>query len=324
MNRYWEMEVFAAAVEHGSFSAAARHLDTTPSTVSKLIQRLENRLGVRLVLRSSRSLRLTQEGETYYKAARRVIEEMTEADNSVGPGADHIRGVLRVHSILSFAKYQLAPRMPHFMARHPHVRVEFLIGSESVNLTTGGIDIAIQSGEPTVQTLHARRIGSSRWIVCAAPDYLQRHGTPQTLEELRTHNCLNFTMSTGWNEWPFRVAGESVVFEPRGTAGSNQGEMLLALARAGVGIVRHAEFHVADDIRSGRLVPLLTQYHDDSRESLYALYSHRRNLSPRVSAFLQFLVESFGNAAFGPGTEDGAAHCEIDSQSLVRNAEVGS
>ncbi len=294
MDRLGELAAFSAAVEEGSFSAAARRLDLTPSAVSKLIQRLESRLGTRLFHRTSRSLHLTQEGDTYYRRARSVLDEMAEADNSISTKAGRVRGVHRVHMMLTFAKYQLAHRMPEFLARHPSLRVEFILGTEPVNLVEQGIDIAIQSGEPRNRSLYrrTRRFGEMDHLRGAFLPGTARRAAPSGGAALA--QLLDFTFRTAWNAWPLRSGGATLVVDPRGNAGSNQGEMLLELARAGIGIVRHAEFHIGDDIRAGRLVPLLSAFHDGAEEALYAVYLHRRNLSPRVTVFLKFLQDNFG------------------------------
>lgn len=293
MDRLRELEILIKVASEGSFSAAARKLDLSPSAISKLIRRMEDRLGVQLFVRNSRALRLTPEGKALYQSGRRLIEEVIDAENAVAHSGRAVRGTLRVHTTLSFAKYQVAPRLPEFLEEHPRLRIEFQLGAEPIDLLANDVDVAILSGTPKGSSLVMRRITASRWIICAAPSYLARKGVPHRPEDLAAHNCLNFTIQTHWNAWPLKARSSTIVVEPHGNAGSNQGEMLLALARAGVGIVRHAEFHVGEDLRSGRLVPVLEDFQDPSEEPIYAVFANRRNVRPCVRAFLAFLTREF-------------------------------
>jgi Transcriptional regulator len=293
MDRFEEMRVFVRVAEDGGFSAASRTLSLTPSAISKLIARLEARLGVRLFQRSSRQVFLTAEGENFYAGALRALEAVDEAE-AVSLGAGTPTGILRIRSVPTFARYQLAPLMPEFLRRHPRLQVEFLLSNEGVGLLDGNVDVAIRSGELTDSSLISRRIASSRWIICASPRYLEAHGTPASAVDLANHECLNFSMSTHWNAWPFTTGnGQPSRVKARGRIAANQGDMLLALARAGMGIVRLAEFHISEDLADGRLVPLFPDQQDDTEEPIYAVYQNRRHLSPRVRVFLDFLEESF-------------------------------
>ena len=297
MDRFREITVFLRVVETGSFSAAARDLSLNPSTVSKLITRIEERLGTRLFARSSRVVRLTADGEVFQAGALRALEAMEEVETEIAssraPGL--IKGILRIHSLPAFARYQLTPLMPAFLARHPDLHVEFVLGNEAPDFIEQKIDIAIQSGELVDSALIGRRIGTSRWVICAAPSYLNRFGTPQTPADLKSHNCLNFTRETPFSEWPVAEGGtrSPTRISVGGSISSNHGEMLLDLARLGVGIVRLAEFHIGQDLRTGSLVPLLQEYQTPQEEPIYALYLHRRLTHLRVRAFLDFLEENF-------------------------------
>ncbi|GEO18260.1 substrate binding domain-containing protein [Microvirga aerophila] len=207
-----------------------------------------------------------------------------------------VKGTLRIHSLPAFARYQLAPRMPAFLARYPDLHVEFLLSNETPNFIEQKIDISIQSGALVDSALIGRKLGTSRWVICAAPSYLAAHGTPVTPADLKDHNCLNFTPEIPFREWPV-IDGETrntTRITVSGNISSNHGEMLLDLARLGIGIVRLAEFHIGDDLRKGSLVPLLREYQNDEEEPIHALYLHRRLTHIRVRTFLDFLEESFG------------------------------
>jgi DNA-binding transcriptional LysR family regulator len=283
-----DIAVFVQVAEDGDFSAAARTLTLTPSTISKSIARLEDHLGRRLLHRSSRSMRLTPEGQSFLDAAHRVLDAVEEAEAVVSATPS---GTLRVRSVPTFARYQVAPLMPAFRRLYPKLRVEFVLSNERTAFLDDGADVAIASGDLPSSSLIARRIASSRWIICASPAYLAEYGTPASPDDLDRHECLNFLMATKWNSWS--TAGTGLNTE--GGILANQGDMLLALARAGAGIVRLAEFHISDDLKAGRLVALFPEHQDRAEEPIYVLYQDKRNLSPRIRVFLTFLQEAFAN-----------------------------
>jgi DNA-binding transcriptional LysR family regulator len=288
-----ELEVFFAAVDCGSFSAAGRRLGLSPSAVSKLVARLEDRLGVRLLHRTPRALTLTEAGRALHEEGQGVFDALASAENAVRACADDISGTLRVHSMVTFAKHQLAPVIKDFLDRHPRLRIEFHLSNEAVDFVEHSIDVSIQGGPLPDSSLVARRLLDSPWIICAAPDYLARHGTPRTPADLAHHNCLNFTQRTHWNTWPLVEDGEERPVAARGNAGANLGDMLLELARRGLGLVRLAEFHVGEDLRAGRLVPVLEAFRPPAQEPLYLVWQSRKHQSPRVRAFLAFMEARF-------------------------------
>lgn len=293
MDRYNEMLVFIRAVEDGGFSAAGRNLSRTPSAVSKLIARIEERLGVMLFHRSHRTPALTREGEAYYAAALRAVEAVEEAETTVRlrSGTDEI---LRVRSMPTFATAQLAPLIPSFRRENPALQLEIQLSIEPGNLLEGGIDVAIHVGHLEDSALVARRLTSTRWIICASPDYLRDRGTPQTPDELARHTCLNFVSSLRASHWLVKSgANQSRRIRVTGDFVTNQGQMLLEMARAGAGIVRLAEFHVVQDLLSGRLVELFPDHQSPEEDPIYAVYQGKRHLSHRVRAFLDFLNASF-------------------------------
>ena len=301
MNQLADLEVFIAVVETGSFSAAARRLGRTPSAVSKLISRMEERLRTLLFERTSREVRLTEAGHTLHREGLRVLEALAEAENALLTHEEDARGTIRVHSIFTFAKYQLAPIIPRFLADNPAVRVEFLLNNDPMDMVENNIDVAIHSGALPDSSLIARRLLSSRWIVCASPEYLRKHGAPATPEDLARHNCLNFTHRTHWNTWPFTTAPRGI--KAAGTLGANQGDMLMQLALHGAGIVRLAEFHIHAELAAGRLVPVLPALQPTREEPLFVVYKSRKFLNPKVRAFLDFLDRQFAD---GPLLSRGA------------------
>ncbi len=288
-DRIRELAFFLRVSEEASFSAAARSLDLDPSTISKVIQRLENRLGVRLFHRTSRVLKLTQEGEQFLSAAQKVIAALEEAEQSLGPaGASEASGVLRLSSTPAFARHHLAPLMPEFIALCPQLRVEFVLAATPPDLFEQQIDVSFQSGNIPDSTLVARRVAVARWRLVASPAYLQAHGQPGTPADLATHTCLNFLPGSYRSRWPLNVAGQIETQEPKAVAAANNGDMLCALAVAGLGITRLADYHAAADIAAGRLVSLLEEFAQPA-EPIYAVYASKRHLSVRVRVFLDFI-----------------------------------
>jgi DNA-binding transcriptional LysR family regulator len=285
-DRFREFEVFVAVVEAGSLSGAARRLGCTPSAVSKLIERLEGRIGARLLQRTSRAIALTAEGRSFHRAAAHALEAVNEAESVMLDASAPAEGTLRVHTSLYFAQHQLAPLLPEFLARHPRLRIEFLMSSEPVDLIQANIDVSIQVGQVTSPNLIAKRIGTARWVVCAAPAYLQRHGFPRRHEDLQHHACLNFLPHMPRSAWPMHNAA---AVQPAGWLASNSDSFLRVLACQGLGIARLSDFQVAQDLHAGRLVALLTQQLASDPEPIYAVLQSRRNLSVRVKVFMRFL-----------------------------------
>jgi DNA-binding transcriptional LysR family regulator len=300
LDRFRELTVFLRVVDTGSFSGAARDLALNPSTVSKLIGRIEERLGTRLFARSSRVVRLTADGEVFRAGALRALEALEQAEVEITSLRTPIavKGTLRIHSLPAFARYQLAPRMPAFLARYPDLHVEFLLSNETPNFIEQKIDVSIQSGQLVDSALIGRKLGTSRWVICAASSYLTANGTPVTPADLKDHNCLNFTPEIPFREWPLNNGRSRNItrISVSGSISSNHGEMLLDLARLGLGIVRLAEFHIGSDLRKGSLIPLLSEFQNDEEEPIHALYLHRRLTHIRVRTFIDFLEESFGKA----------------------------
>lgn len=293
-NRAGEMEVFAAAVELGSFSAAGRHLRLTPSAVSKLITRIEDRLGVRLLLRSTRALRLTPEGERYLARARRILGDIEDTEREIASGAEAApRGRVRVNALVGFGVRCVVPLIPEFLARYPEVELDLTLTDSIVDLMEGRVDVALRSGALRDSTLKARKILESRRVVIASPAYLARHGTPQTPADLARHNCLLFNFRQNPFEWPFRdpVTGEVAAQQVSGKFFGDNGPTLRQLCLEGLGLARLGEFHVAPDLAAGRLVRVLERYNPEDIELIHAIFADHQHLPARVRVFVDFLAE---------------------------------
>jgi DNA-binding transcriptional LysR family regulator len=299
MDRFSEFEIYVEVVERGDYSSAARSLNLTPSAVSKAVKRLEDKLGARLLERTSRSMRVTTEGETFYAAVKRALDAAMEAEASVSGSLGTPAGDLRVQLPVTFAIYQVARVMPEFQQRYPAIRVAFILRNEPLDMAEHRIDVAVTIGRPRDSDLLVRKIATTKWVICASPLYLARRGRPETRKDLTKHACLGYALDAPRNNL-FRSeepeASDVMSIESRIAA--NNGSMLQAMARVGCGIVRLAEYHVAADLATGRLVQLFFD-EPDEREDVFALYPRKSRNSARVRAFTDFLQEKFSSASWG-------------------------
>lgn len=283
VDRAREMEVFAAVAQSGSFSAAGRMLDLTPSAVSRTIDRIEARLGVRLMLRTTRVLTLTAEGQTYLAAARRILADLDDAERVISDqGAP--RGRVRVSASLAHGRQRVVPLLGEFARLYPHILIDFNLTDVVVDVAAGQADVAIRFGPLADSPLTARTI-------VASPEYLARRGAPQVPEDLHDHDCLNFNFRRAEPVWPFRRDGRDYALTVRGPIEANNGETLTQLALAGVGVTRVGNFSVADAIETGRLVPLLEAFNPGDREPIHAVFVGGANMPARVRVFVDFLAE---------------------------------
>ncbi|WBV42306.1 LysR substrate-binding domain-containing protein [Pseudoroseomonas cervicalis] len=297
-NRAGEMQAVLLAADLGSFSAAGRRLGLTPSAVSRLVSRLEDRLGTPLLLRSTRALRPTAEGEVYLARARRLLAEIEETERLVTAGALP-RGPLRVSATVGFGTQCLVPLLPEFLARYPGITLDLSLSDGLVDLVEERTDIALRAGALRDSALKARLVLRSRRVVVASPAYLARHGTPRLPQDIAAHNCLGFNFRHRAGGWPFRdpQTGRLSTEATPGNLRANNGPTLRQLCLAGLGLARLARFHVQAEIDAGRLVPLLEEHNAEDVELIHALYVGHGHLASRIRAFIDFLVERMGGGA---------------------------
>jgi DNA-binding transcriptional LysR family regulator len=290
------LALFAAVVEHGSFSAAGRSMGLTASSVARAIDRIEARLGVRLLLRSTRALTLTAEGQAYLQSARRILADLDDAEQQIADqGAP--RGRLRINAALAHGRLCIVPLLKDFTAAYPQILVDIALSDALVDVAGGQADVAIRFGPLADSALTARKLGQSGRVIVASPDYLARHGTPTEPEHLFAHNCLNFNFRRAEPSWPFRRDGQDLMLSVKGGIEANNGETLGQLAVAGVGITRVGAFAVADDIAAGRLVPLLEDYNPGDVELIHAVFVGGTSLPARVRVFVDFLAAKLAGQA---------------------------
>ncbi|WP_027668561.1 LysR family transcriptional regulator [Rhizobium leguminosarum] len=290
INRSGEMEVFVSVVERGGFSAAATARRMTPSAVSKLIARLETRLGARLVNRSTRRLQLTPEGCAFYERCITILADIAEAERQASTG-EQASGRIRINTSGSFGNHVLAPLVPAFMALHPAVTLDISHTDRIVDLMEERADVAIRAGPLKNSSLIARKLGATGKIIVASPDYLSRHGKPRTIADLRRHCRIGFSYARAIEGWPLREDGETVMIPITPGPQVGDGEAMRHLALSGAGLARLAAFTVRADIDAGRLVPVLEEANPGDIEEFYAVYMGQGGPLPaRVRALLDFLV----------------------------------
>lgn len=293
MDSAGEMRVFTRVVERGSFSSAAEDLGITPSAVSKLVTRLEDRLGVRLLHRTTRSLALTPEGETYHLRARDILAAIEDAEAEMSRAGRRPRGRLRVSCVTAFALHQLAPALPDFMARYPEVDIELTATDRVIDLLAEHADVGIRTGPIADPSLVVRKITDVERGLFASPVYLARCGTPRKPEQLRDHDCIILSLIPSAHRWFFHENGHVKGIDIVSRVLVDSAEAALQLAIAGGGVTRVGDMLVGQAIRDGRLVPVLSDSHVIERVPLSAVYPQGRHRMPKVRAFLDFLVERF-------------------------------
>jgi DNA-binding transcriptional LysR family regulator len=291
VNRSGELEVFVRVIELGGFSAAARACGMTPSAVSKLVTRLEQRLGTRLVNRSTRQFQLTPEGCAFYERGVHILADLEEAERCASENTAP-RGRLRVNANVPFGHHFLLPLAPEFLDRHPDVTLDIVLTDELVDILEQRTDVAVRAGPLKSSNLVARKLGDTRMVIVGAPGYLTRYGTPATLDDLLAHNRLGANYARAQPGWPLRHGNEDVVLPVTGNAQASDGEALRHLALAGLGLARLAAFQVRDDIAAGRLLPVLEGCNPGDVEEIHAVYVGQGGYVPlRVRALLDFLAD---------------------------------
>lgn len=290
VNRSGELEVFVQIIEQGGFSAAARVCGMTPSAVSKLVARLERRLGTRLVNRSTRQLQLTPEGCVFYERGVRILADLAEAERCASAHSAP-QGRLRVNANVPFGHRFLLPLVPEFLACHAGITLDIVLTDEVIDIMEQRTDVAVRAGPLKDSSLVVRKLGQTRMVIVGSPDYLARHGMPSSPDDLLRHNGLGSNYVRAQPGWPLRFAGEERVVPVSGNAQASDGESLHRLALAGLGLARLAAFQVREDIAAGHLLPVLEELNPGDVEEIHAVFVGQGGYLPlRVRAFLDFLV----------------------------------
>ncbi len=302
MDRFQAIATFARVVESGSFAGAAKRLGVSVSSVSRQVAELESHLGARLLNRTTRRISLTEPGRAFHERSVQLLADLEEAEASASEGAAVPRGTLRLSCPVSFGMDHIAPAVADFMRRYSGVKLELELSDRIVDLVDEGFDAAVRIGAVRGQNLVARRVGTSRLVCCASPAYLAAHGEPRTPEDLAKHACVLYQYAPQRDTWLFTgKSGEERRVRVSGPVYANNGDFLGALAREGIGIVYEPDFIVGDDVRAGRLLPILRGY-CKVQGTINVVYASRRHLSAKVRAFADFLAQRFAGMDWSAAT----------------------
>jgi DNA-binding transcriptional LysR family regulator len=293
MDRLGAIQVFAQVVESGSFAKAAERLGLSTSATSRHVAELEAHLQTRLLNRTTRRVSLTESGRAFYERAVQLLADLQEAEQEAARAAVVPRGTIRLTTSVNFGVRHLAPAIADFLARHAEVRFDVSLSDRVIDLVEEGFDLAVRVGTAGSENVVARKLGETRLVPCASPQYLSAHPAPKTPEDLAAHNCFTYEYVTPRNVWRFRDAsGAERAVRIAGTLHSNNGDLLAEVAARGCGIVFEPAFIVGPEVRAGRLVPLLQEFMPPP-VPIYAVYPSRKHLSAKVRSFVDFLVERF-------------------------------
>lgn len=290
------MRVFSQVVEQGGFSKAAEQLGLSATATSRHIAELEAHLQTRLLNRTTRRVSLTESGRAFYERCVQVLADLEEAEQEASRAAVVPRGTIKLTAPVNFGVRHLASAIADFLAEHGEVRFDVSLSDRIVDLVEEGFDLGIRVGTAGAEHLVARKLGETRVVPCASPEYLARRGAPQNPEDLQRHDCFTYEYVTPKNVWRFRdPAGGERAVRVGGRLHSNNGDLLAEAAARGAGIVLEPAFIVGPEVRAGRLVPLLQDY-VPAPAPIYAVYPSRKHLSAKVRRFVDFLVERFSHA----------------------------
>ena len=284
-----DIECFVRAIDLGSFAAVGIEIGLTPSGISRIVTRLEDRLGVKLIHRTTRRLALTPEGETFLAHARGILSAVEAAHAAVASTHGRARGHIRLNSGTAFAKHRLARLLPDFIAQYPDITIDLSVSDQRIDPISERVDVTIRVGPLADSELIAVRLGEVRRVIAASPHYLAVHGTPHKPADLLRHNCLLLSGFSRLSRWPLLENGKRVLVAAKGNVTSDSAELLLDLALAGIGILRLGDFLGESALAQGRLIPLMADCHDDDPQPITALLLPDRQSIPRVRALVDFL-----------------------------------
>ncbi|MFM9899466.1 MAG: LysR family transcriptional regulator [Polaromonas sp.] len=292
MDRFLEMQTFVAVVDTGSFVKAADALAMSKAAVSRYVGDMEARLGARLLHRTTRRLSLTDEGQIFYLRSKELLAELAEAEAEITSRSEAASGLLRINAPFTFGVMHLAPLWGHFMAQHPHVTLEVTLADRLVDLVEEGYDVAIRISDLESSTLVSKRLASTRMVLCASPQYLQRHGTPLHPHELAQHAVISYSYWATKDEWHFTGPLGAVSVKTTACLHTNNGDTCRVAALAGQGIVLQPDFLVGGDLAAGTLVELMPEFQSQVF-GVYAVFPTRKHVSPKVRALIDFLTRHF-------------------------------
>ncbi len=291
MTNLGDLEIFAKVVSTGSMSLAGRVLGFSPAVVSKRIKRLEDRLGTRLLQRTTRQISLTEAGKGFYDRVLGILAGLEEAEYYISGRSALMHGTLKISAPTSFGRMHIAPHLKAFMDAHPELAINLVLTDELSDIIGGGFDLAIRIAELTDSSLVARRLAPVRRLLCAAPSYLDMHGMPQNIDDLKNHRCL----PAHNNElWRLEGPGGAMSLRPEGMLVTNSSEVIRETVIAGLGIALRSTWDIGDELKSGNLVQVLPAYEGSRNVALSAVYPSRQFLPAKVRLFIDYLADLYG------------------------------
>lgn len=295
MNNLGDLEIFARVVSAGSMSAAGRELGLSPAVVSKRLRRLEDRLGTRLLQRTTRQISLTEAGQGFYERVVAILAGIEDAEAFVSRRSALARGTLKVSAPTSFGRIHIAPNINAFMQANPYLSINLVLTDEFVDIVGDGYDVAVRIAELSDSSLVARKLAPVRRILCAAPSYIERHGYPASLEDLANHICI-----APHNGEPWKLDGPQgpLVHRPSGPLQTNSSEVVRECVIGGVGIALRSTWDIGQELADGRLVQVLPEYEGSRNVAIHALYASRRFLPAKVRVFIDYLAELYGTVPY--------------------------
>lgn len=297
MDKFQEMRVFAAVIDAGSFVGAADALDMSKAAVSRYVSELEERLGARLMQRTTRRLSLTDEGEVFLARSRDILASIEESEEEISTRASSASGLLKVSVPVSFALKHLAPLWSDFLAAHPRLTLDVQLADRVVDLVDEGFDLALRIARLPDSSLVSRKIASTRLVLCASPAYLKRRGKPVHPHDLAAHEVIGYSLLAMKDQWQFDGPEGAVTVKVTPRLWTNNGDTSVAAAVRGAGINLQPTFLIADELTDGRLVEILPEYRSIEL-GIYAIYPSRKFVLPKVRALVEFLATAFADAAW--------------------------
>jgi DNA-binding transcriptional LysR family regulator len=291
MTNLGDLEIFAKVVSAGSMSLAGRMLGFSPAVISKRIKRLEDRLGTRLLQRTTRQISLTEAGQGFYDRVLGILAGLEEAEHYISGSSAQMHGTLKISASTSFGRMHIAPHLKAFMDAHPQLAINLVLTDEFSDIVGGGFDLAIRIAELTDSSLVARRLAKVRRVLCAAPSYVEAHGMPKSIEDLKNHRCLPAHNN---DIWRLEGPGGAMSLRPEGMLVTNSSEVIRETVIAGLGIALRSTWDIGEELKSGKLVQVLPAYEGSRNLALSAVYPSRQFLPAKVRLFIDYLAELYG------------------------------
>ncbi len=297
MDQFKQISTFVEVIAKGSLSAAARAEGIAPAMIGRRLDALEERLGVKLLQRSTRKIALTDEGTAFLEDCQRILGDLEDAEAAASERSARASGHLTISAPAGFGRWHVAPLLPSFLAEHRDVTLTLSLNDRIVDLIGEGIDVAIRIAAMTDSSMVGVKLADNKRVLVASPAYLQRHGTPKSLADLSAHNCLAISSDGSQRGWTFRQNGKNVIFKVTGNMECNDGEVLHDWALAGKGLAWRSMWEVGTEIESGQLVSVLDEYAAPGND-IYAIFAQRRHLPLRIRAFVDFLRRAYAQAEY--------------------------